>query len=410
VPVAAGHDPAHLDAGFDWLVRSAAVQASHSEVAAALALGIPVFRRGAVLPALLDGRTAIAVSGTHGKTTTTAMLAQVYRGCGVHAGFSVGGEVDGLGGVADAGRDPVLIVEADESDGTVSAYETDYAVVTNAELDHVDHFESERAVHDCLGTFCGRARRAAVVCGDDPGALAAGSCGVRMVLFGFGADCDWRATKLEESARSIAFTLSGPRGLSLRVQLPVSGRHNVLNALAALAVAGDAGLPLERAAAALAAYAPARRRFEQIAEGGGITVISDYAHHPTEIRAMMSQARRLRPARTVAVFQPHRYSRTRMFASAFADAFSGVDALVLAPVYAASEPLVPGGRSQDVFPLFALRHAGRAQLAESLEDAWARVRALLRPGDLLLVVGAGDVEKIAFQARDLLQSAGASPK
>lgn len=407
-PVTLGHHPDHVTADVAWLIRSAAVPETHPEVQAALRAGRPVFRRGVVLPALLDGLCGIAVSGTHGKTTTTAMIAQVLRLCGCNASFAVGGEVDGLGGVAAAGRAPVLVVEADESDGTVAIYEPDYAVVTNAELDHVDHFASADDLCACLSQFCGRARRAAVVCADDPAAVSVGRAAPRRMLFGFAEEADWRAIDVDPAPMGIAFTALGPAGARVRVSLPVPGRHNVLNALAALAVVADFGIAPAAAAAALARFCPARRRFETIAEGQGVRVISDYAHHPTEVAALMTQAVGLGHRRTVAVFQPHRYSRTRMFAEGFAAAFAGVDALVLAPVYSASEPLVPGGRSEDVFPVFARGLGERAQLAVSLDDAWSRLRGLVRAGDLLLVVGAGDVEKLAFRARDELQS-GAWP-
>ena len=406
IPVAIGHAAGHFDPPADALVRSAAVREEHPECAAARAAGRPVFRRGVVLPALLDGRCGIAVSGTHGKTTTTAMIAQVLRGCGRAASFAIGGDVDVLGGVAGAGAGAEFVVEADESDGTVAAYTPDLAVVTNVELDHVDHFTSDRMLHDCLSAFCRQARVAAVVGNDDAGARAAGAAAGRCITFGFAPGSDWRATDVAPATQSIAFTAHGPGGIRARVTLPVPGRHNVLNALAALAVAGERGLSLAEAAQALARFGSARRRFETIAQRDDFRVISDYAHHPTEIAALMTQAVGLGHRRILAVFQPHRYSRTKAFAEGFAAALADADELVLAPVYAASEPVVPGGRSSDVFPVFQRALGGRAQLAESLDDAWVRLRAAARPGDLFLVVGAGDVEELAFRARAELQSGG----
>ena len=406
IAVANGHDPAHLQAQPDALVHTAAVRATHPECEAARRAGCAVFRRGVVLPALLEGRRGIAVTGTHGKTTTTAMIVQVLRAAGRDPSFAIGGDVDVLGGVAAAGRGEELVVEADESDGTVACYAPAIAVVTNAELDHVDHFASSSALHDCLAAFCARAQRVAVVGADDPGARAAGAAALRCVTFGFAGDADWRAIEATDAPQGATFTALGPGGVATRIALPVTGRHNVLNALAAIAVAAECGVPAAAAAAALARFGPARRRFERIAEGGGIEVISDYAHHPTEIAAMMTQAVALRRTRIVAVFQPHRYSRTKAFAAGFAESLSAADRLVLAPVYAASEPVVPGGRSVDVLPEFRARLGDRVELAESLDEAWLRLRSQVRRGDLLLIVGAGDVEELAFRARAELQSGG----
>jgi UDP-N-acetylmuramate--alanine ligase len=398
IDVRAGHDPAHA-AEADWLVRSPAVARETPELREALRRGLPVFDRGVVLPRLLDGMTSVAVSGTHGKTTTTAMIAQALRAGGIRAGFCIGGEVPALGGVAGPCGDPYLVVEADESDGTAALYEPDVAVVTNAELDHVDHFADEEAFRRCLARFARNARRRAVVCADDPRCAGLAE---RALTFGLGPEADVRAAGLALAPLGASFRVVA-RGADLgEVRLPVPGRHNVLNALAAVAAVLELGAPFEAAAEGLRAFAPARRRFERVGEGRGISVISDYAHHPTEVRALLEQARALGAARIVAVFQPHRYTRTAAFAEAFPPAFEGVEELVLTPVYAASERPVEGGRIGDLHRAFRRRGAPPARLAYSLLDAWARIRKIWRPGDVLLVVGAGDVEQIArWAAADL---------
>jgi UDP-N-acetylmuramate--alanine ligase len=398
IEVLSGHDPAHV-ASADWLIRSAAVARETPELEEARRRTKPVFDRGTVLPRLLDGLTSVAVSGTHGKTTTTAMITQVLRAGGIRAGFCIGGEVAALGGVAGPCGDPFIVVEADESDGTAALYEPDYSVITNIELDHVDHFPDEDALQACFARFASNARRRAVVCADDP---RCEGLGPQALTFGLGERSAVRGTRISLEPFAAGFHVEA-RGEDLGgIRLPVPGRHNVRNALAAVAVGLELGVAFADAAAGLQAFAPARRRFELVARAADILVISDYAHHPTEIRALLEQARSLGRERVLAVFQPHRYSRTAAMLGAFAAAFEGVDELMLVPVYAASEKPVEGGRIGDLFREFRRHGRTKTRLAHSLLDAWARMRKIWRPGDVLLVVGAGDVEKIAGWAAEEL--------
>ncbi len=426
IAVDIGHAASHIAPDVAWLIRSAAVDGADPEVLAARARHLPVITRGAVLPALLDGRRSVAVSGTHGKTTTTAMIAQVLRGAGIDCGFCIGGEFDALGGVAGVGSASEIVVEADESDGTVELYEPEYAVITNAELDHVDYFPSHASLIDCLGRFAANARTRAVLCADDPGTLEIAGRAKRVLLYGFSGDAHVRGVNVvtgpdfvacdvisngrlpalpscphpPENSRPSGREQAGKMGV---IKLPIPGKHNLLNALGACAVAMDMGVPFEQVQAALATFRPVRRRFERIVEAGGITVISDYAHHPTEIRCLVQQAKALGKGRIVAVFQPHRYSRTKTLGPDFPASFVGIDRLVLAPVYAASEKPLPGGTTNDLFEHCRARGNVPVENAGSLEDAWQKIQGDLRAGDLFLVVGAGDVEKIAFWAKDVLQ-------
>lgn len=401
IPVSIGHDPGHLDERPGWLVRSPAVRDVEPELGAAHRAGLPVFPRGVVLPALLHGRRSIAVSGAHGKTTTTAMIAHVLRSSGIDASFCVGGVVGGDGGVAAAGRDPVIVVEADESDGTVALYAPDLAVVTNVELDHVDYFESQDELHDCFRQFGGQSRF--ILFGaDDPGAHAVFADLPNAEGFGLERG-RWRADAVREESFAVSFdAVCDGRRLG-RVELGIPGAHNVLNALAALAAAAHTGVPFEKTAAALASFRPVRRRFDVLARTEGRIVVSDYAHHPTEIRALMAQAGRLPYRRILAVFQPHRYTRTAALGRAFAESFGGVDYLVLAPTYAAFEDPVAGGDIRDLAQLFEAANRVPSWCADSLLAAWEHIREKWRDGDALLIVGAGDVEKIAFWARDELR-------
>ncbi len=410
VAVQYGHDAAHLTPELAWLVRTPAVAADAPEILAAQARGLPVLARGVVLPALLKTFPfAIAIAGTHGKTTTTAMTAQLLQAAGLAPAFAIGGEVDSLGGVAAAGAGRYVVVEADESDGTLALYAPDIAVVTNIEFDHMEHFRGEPELMECFQRFIQQARRV-LFCADDPRAstLCAGGRS-----YGFADGAEFRATNIELTAFASDFDLLH-RGTKIgRLHLPVPGRHNIQNALAACAVAHTIFQTLETGAGtfseawknpmkmfqSLEKFCPARRRFEVVSEAGGVLVISDYAHHPTEIRALIAAARGL-GRRLVAVFQPHRYTRTLALGAEFPAAFDGVAEVVLAPVYAASEAPLAGGTSHDLARHFAQTGAPKLREVESLEAAWFYLRDRLRNGDALLIVGAGDVEKMALWAKD----------
>lgn len=400
VTVVAGHDASHISKDTGFVVRTAAVRDDAPEMRVARDLGVPVYLRGAFLPAMLDGRTSVAVSGTHGKTTTSAMIAQVLASAGRKPGFCIGGEVDALGGVAGVGDDRVMVVEADESDGTVALYRPDIAVVTNIEYDHMEHFDGEAELFECFRRFMSQAGR--VVYGiDDPRAAEAGGALRDGISFGFREGARVRATSLEEEKSGIRFAVARD-GVELgRIALPVPGRHNVLNALAAVAVALELGCGCDEVREGLGRFMPARRRFERVLDGE-ITVISDYAHHPTEIAALVRTALAWRRRRIVAVFQPHRFTRTRALGADFPAAFRGVDEVVLVPVYAASEESLPGGTSEDLLRHFEKSGGTVAHYLASLTEAWDYVGPRLKAGDVLLVVGAGDVEQLAFRARDAL--------
>lgn len=360
IKVDSRHASVHLDDGVSWLIRSTAVPDSHPEVQRAASMGIPISRRGEVLPALMRDRTCIAVSGTHGKTTTTAMIAQL-----LDCGYCVGGEIAGVESIARDGS--LMVVEADESDGTVAGYTPDYSIITNIEYDHMEHHASAEAFIDCFEQLIRQTRKKVFYRADDP---------VCRRLCSGNPKCE-------------PFSLPNQ---PFPVSLP--GRHNQWNAAAAVAVArqwrGDREL-----IAACRDIKPLRRRFETVVDRDGVRVVSDYAHHPTEIAALIETARELKAKRILAVFQPHRYTRTQALGKDFPPSFNGVDQLWLTPVYAASEEPLPGGSSADLFKRFSDEWTGRIHLCDSLEEAWMQVGRELRPDDLLLLVGAGDIEQLA---------------
>jgi UDP-N-acetylmuramate--alanine ligase len=366
IPVVLGHHDSHITDNVDWLVRSTAVSDTHPEVHSAQQRGIPVSRRGEVLPALMRDRICIAVSGTHGKTTTTAMIAQVLQ-----CGYCVGGEIVGFEGVAKDGE--IMVVEADESDGTVAGYTPDYAVITNIEYDHMEHHASEAAFIGCFEKLIQNTSKKVFFREDDPISRKLCSSKSRCEPF------DYPTSPLP---------------------LPLPGKHNQWNAAAAMAVAGMWKHP-DEILGALARIKPVRRRFETVWEGRGFRVVSDYAHHPTEIAALIQTARELKPARLLGVFQPHRYTRTLALGPDFPASFEGLEHLWLVPVYAASEQPVEGGTTEDLANRFSAEWEARITCCSSLGDVWSDIRSRLRAGDLLLIIGAGDIEQLSDWAREL---------
>jgi len=414
------HNQAHISRDVEWVIRTAAVSSDSPEIMRAKKLGIPVFARGTVLPELIAGFKSVAIGGTHGKTTTTTFITQMLMSAGRMPSWCIGGESGSLGGVAGfrgkasmppASRTPaedVIVVEADESDGTLARYRPDIAVVTNIEFDHMEHFNSVRDFENCFRTFISNARQKAVFCIEDPRARAL--CGKlrKCLSYGFRRNADVRGTDLKARLDGTVFSVVH-RGKKLgRIDLPVPGIHNVLNALAATAVGLEMGLGFAQIRRGLSRVSLPRRRFDRVAQNNGITVISDYAHHPSEIAALIRTARKLKHSRLIAVFQPHRYTRTLALGADFPGAFEGVDELILVPVYAASEKPMKGGTIWDLYENFRLQVADcRSQIsglhvsvATSLEQAWAYFRTELKRGDLFLVIGAGDVEQIAEWARE----------
>ncbi|OGV59544.1 MAG: hypothetical protein A2498_03075 [Lentisphaerae bacterium RIFOXYC12_FULL_60_16] len=397
IPVMIGHDPTHLADGVDWVIRSTAVPDEAPELVQARRLGLPVVHRGCVLPRLLDGRVSVAVSGTHGKTTTSTFIALLLTRAGLAPDWAIGGEVPLLGGVAGCGDGSRMVVEADESDGTLSNYAPSLAVITNIEFDHMEHFADVQAFERCFESFADQAGK--VIYGADDrraSRLMAGRPGA--VGFGFSEGALYRAVDIRANGSSQQFGLERGGQRLGGIRLPMPGRHNVLNALAALAVCLEWGVPFDVLAEAADGLALPGRRFERVTEAGGVAVFSDYAHHPSEVAALVRMVRDLPYRRRVVVYQPHRYTRTLALKVDFPPAFEGVDELILAPVYGASEPPLAGGMIQDLYAAFrssGTATAGHVYLADSLHHAWQAVRRLVKRGDALLVVGAGDVEQIA---------------
>jgi len=385
-----------LPPSIDAIIRSKAVPDHNPCILQARTRNLPVWLRGEALAALVNARHGIAISGTHGKTTTTAMLAHILREAGVPCGVCIGGESPHFPRVGDPGTHPFLIVEADESDGTLAAYRPALGIVTNIEFDHMEHFSDPSDMIACFTTFL-KSCTQRVLCADDP-ELTRLRHNLPAIGYGFSEHADVRGIHVicEPMTSSCEVFIAGhPAG---HLFLPVPGRHNLLNALGAFTAACQLGVQNTNALEALATYRPVSRRFEIINNTPGREIISDYAHHPAEIRAVLDTVILRHPSRIVAVFQPHRYSRTHRLMDDFASCFNGIDHLVLAPVYPASEAPIPGGDSETLAQRIQA-HTTRpsCETASSLDDALSRLEAARTSQTLTLVLGAGDVVRLAHK-------------
>jgi UDP-N-acetylmuramate--alanine ligase len=387
-----GHDAANLGEA-DTLVVSSAIREDNPELAAARARGLRVLHRAGALASVSAGRRVIAVTGTHGKTTTTSMITTILLGTGARPGYAIGGTLAATGVNAADGTGADFVIEADESDGSFLMLAPDVAVITNVDADHLDNYGTVEAYQASFGAFCARIAPGGllVTCTDDPGAAevaaTARGLGVRVRTYGASPDAAYRLSDAAVDGMTTTFTVAWEGG-SFRASVAVPGRHNALNGIAALATAIELGIAPDAAAAALAGYQGAGRRMEPKGEAGGVRVVDTYAHHPVELAADLAAAREIAAGgRVIALFQPHLYSRTRIFAAEFGAALGLADVAIMLDVYAAREDPEPGVSGL----LIADAVPGGARYVPLLADAPRAVAAIARPGDLVLTMGAGDV-------------------
>jgi UDP-N-acetylmuramate--alanine ligase len=393
VTVAVGHDAAHV-ADAEVLAVSTAIRPDNPEVAEARRRGVPVCTRAEMLAAIAACRRCVAVSGTHGKTTTTSMLALVLVEAGLRPSFLIGGDVNEIGtnAVWDSGE--WMVIEADESDGTFLHLDPDVAVVTNVEPDHLDYYGDFEHVVAAFDRFLSDRPGGAVVGADDVVAARLGAAhGADLV--GTDPDATYRIDALETGRDGVSFDLLAAGERLGRLSLPVTGANIARNAAVAVVAARRVGAPFDAAQRALARFAGVARRFETRGESHGVRFVDDYAHLPTEVSSVIEAARATGPRRLVVVFQPHRYSRIAALGTAFADAFTGADVVVVTDIFPAGEAPLPGVTGRVVADAVTRAHPsadvayvpGRAELR-------AHVAALLAPGDLCLTLGAGDLTSL----------------
>jgi UDP-N-acetylmuramate--alanine ligase len=427
--ISIGHDPANLDllpGGPTAVITThAAIPKTNPELVEANRRGVPVILRPAVLAKLMAGHHTLLVTGTHGKTTTTSMLIVALQHSGFDPSFAVGGELGESGTNAHHGTGDAFVAEADESDGSLLEYTPDVAVVTNIEADHLDFFGTSQAYTAVFDAFAGLIAPggALIACADDPGAAAlagrSAAAGVRVLRYGSAPADDLAGSLInweQQGTGAIAhIQLAGePHQRAMRLAVP--GRHMALNALAALLAAVEAGAPVDDVLDALAGFEGVRRRFELVGTANGVRVFDDYAHHPTEVRAALTALREVarqspsgRPiaesGRSIVVFQPHLYSRTKAFAREFADALGTADQVFVLDVYAAREQPLAGISGATI----AEHVSAPVRYLPDYSSVAEQVAAAVRPGDVVVTMGAGDVTMLGPEIIAALNAAAGAP-
>jgi UDP-N-acetylmuramate--alanine ligase len=399
VRVSVGHDDAHVG-DVDAVTISTAIPPTNVEVVAARDRGIPVLRRAEMLAAVAATRRTVAVAGTHGKTTTSSMLALVLVEAGTQPSFIIGGEVNeiGTGAVWDDGE--WFVVEADESDGTFVELGAEAVVVTNIEPDHLEHYGGFDGLLAAFRRFLADASGTRVVCADDELAARLGR-EAGAVTYGTSDDADYRMVDIEAGRSSVRFGVVHGGTVLGDMALPVPGLHNARNACGALATGLELGVSFEDGARALARYGGVARRFQFRGERDGVTFVDDYAHLPTEVRAALAAARDGGWRRVVAAFQPHRFSRTAALWQDFADAFVDADLVVVTDIYASGEAPRPGVSGKLIVNAVLDAHpVSRVAYLPARHDLAPYLRRVLRPGDVCLTLGAGDLTSLPEELLD----------
>lgn len=410
----------------DAVVVSTATRKDNPELIAARAAGIAILHRSEALRLAMDDRVSVAVAGTHGKTTTTSMIAVGLEQAGFSPSYVIGGTLAGSNRNAHLGSSRIVVVEADESDGSFLSYSPNIGIITNVEPDHLDYYGSVEAVVNAFDQFCDRIAPAhridnpgvsdepheglAIICADDPQALAvaqrAKARGIHVLTYGRSDEADVRVV-LESSDSGVRFSIHLASGEQVPVELHVPGAHNALNGTAAFLAMKELGVESEQAAIALGEFIGAHRRFEKKADVRGIRVFDDYGHHPTEVRAAIDTAQSVAgDGRVFVVFQPHLYSRTAIFAKEFAEVLTAADRAYVLPIYGGREEFDPSVTSAAITDNV---DSGRGEVVRAFEGDWHDVAVALvselRPGDVVLTQGAGDVTSFSGVLVPLLEKA-----
>ncbi len=413
--VAVGHKAENVD-GADVVVISSAIKQDNPELIAARAKRLPVVRRAEMLAELMRLKSCVAIAGTHGKTTTTSMVAALLDAGGLDPTVINGGIINAYGTNARLGAGDWMVVEADESDGTFLKLPADIAIVTNVDPEHLDHFHTYEAVQDAFHDFIENIPfyGFAVMCTDHPvvQALVGKLVDRRILTYGENPQADVRLSDIVHKNGGQGFTIhfrdrEGRTAHTIdNITLPMPGRHNALNATAAVAVAHELGLADDVIRKALKGFGGVKRRFTRVGDWNGVTIIDDYGHHPVEIAAVLRAARESAPGKVIAVMQPHRYSRLHDLFEQFCTCFNDADAVIVAPVYPAGEKPIPGTDSEALVQgLRAHGHRHALPLAGP-EHLAGLVKELAEPGDYVVCLGAGSITQWAYALPDQLKALG----
>lgn len=387
-----GHAAENIKAGVEKVVISSAIPPSNEELRAALEIGLPVISRGELLAHIMRPYKGIAIAGSHGKTTTSSMISLALTSSGLDPTCLIGGEVDDIGGNAKLGKGEYLVAEADESDGSFLKLEPYAAVITNIDNDHLDYYKNIEEIVRAFQKFLSNIRPGgfAVICTDNENIRKLDVSHVEVITYGLDGDPDYKAEKIIQKGFGTEALILKNNQLLGKLKLSVPGVHNVQNALAAIAVGMKMGLGFPLLAKALMPFRGAKRRFQLVAQCNGIKIIDDYAHHPTEIEAVMKASKNLKARRTIAVFQPHRYTRTYFLNEGFGKAFIGADLVIVTDIYSAGENPIDGV-SADLIVQAVRKNGQKAVYLGKLEEVVAFLLGELKPGDLVLTIGAGNV-------------------
>ncbi len=402
ITISAGHSPEHIDSSVNAVIYSAAIDRNSPELQQARQKRIPTFSRGEILPQILENQFSIAVSGTHGKTTTSSFIVQLLKYANKEPAWCVGGTMRNTPGVAEYTESGIMVAEADESDGSIAGYYTDISVITNIEFDHMEHFANRNEFEACFHKFIAQTKQAVIFCAEDKRATAICTGLKKAVSYGFSQQADIYAENIEEYQSGFRFALVINDIKYNNIITPVPGRHNLLNLLGAISAIYKAGINIKDVIPGIKYIALPNRRFEFIDNNHDLRIISDYAHHPTEIKALLQMTARLPANRKIAVFQPHRYSRTKALGADFPPSFAGIDTVILLPVYPASEKPFPGGMISDLYEHF-IKHNDQNQkviIADSFEQVWQFIKYYCKQDDLIFLIGAGDIIEIAKMAEN----------
>ena len=388
------HEASNVDAA-DVVIYSTAISASNPEIVRAIERSIPIMTRAKALAMLMHGLTNIAIAGTHGKTTTSSMATVAFQACGTDPSFAIGGTLTASGSNAHRGSGEFFIAEADESDGSFVAYHPRAAIVTNVEHDHVDFFATAEDVVNVFQNFAQTipANGYLIYCNDDPGSKSLGESVTHCATFSYGTapDSDLKIDQIELTSQGSRARAIWKGTVIGHIELQIPGHHNLLNAAGTLALGLVFDLNPVALISGLHSFRGAGRRFELKATVGGIRIIDDYGHHPTEISVTLEAARRYADnGRVLVIFQPHRYSRTQAFLSQFASSLDKADEVILLEVYAASEKPIPGVSSELIAE--KMKHG---RYIPNFAEAAEHMVEIARPGDVILTLGAGDVNSLA---------------
>jgi len=392
-----GHREANLESNPSVVVISSAVKFSNPEVLEARKRTIPVIPRAEMLAELMRMKYGVAVAGSHGKTTTTSMIATVLSAAGLDPTMVIGGRVKSLGSNARLGQGEYLVAEADESDGTFLLLTPTIALVTNIDREHLEFYQSMDRLKESFLDFINKVPfyGQAVLCLDDPHVRSLlPKVKKRYVTYGLSPEADFYARDLQANGMEMKWSVCHQSRTLGEMRLHMPGRHNVTNALSAVAIGQELGIPFERISESLEAFMGIHRRFEIKGEPGNIMVIDDYGHHPTEIRATLSAIRDGWSRPLTVIFQPHRYSRTRDLFEEFVTAFDGVDRLILTEIYPAGEEEIPGVRSELLYRAIKRRTHMEIQIVPNKDDIVKELLPKLKAGDMVLTLGAGDIYKV----------------